>query len=79
MDDLRRKYQSAIIASRKAGLAGFIDERDGRLFIKGSVRTQTQANEIWIAIKHVPTWRYEVVADIHLDAALPPHPGERVH
>ena len=67
MDDLRRKYQAAIVASRNAELAGYVDERDGRLFIKGTVRTQAQANDIWIAIKHVPTWRYEVVADIHVD------------
>ena len=80
MDDLRRKYQSAIAASRKAGLIGFVDERDGRLFIKGTVPTQAQANDIWIAIKHIPTWRYEVVGDIHVDAgragAFPPYPDD---
>ena len=64
-------------------MIGFVDERDGRLFIKGTVRTQAQANEIWMAIKHIPTWRYEVIADIHVDAggvgAFPPYPGALMH
>jgi len=83
VDDLRRKYQSAIAASRNAGLIGFVDERDGRLFIKGTVPTQAQANEIWTAIKHIPTWRYEVVADIDVDAgragAFPRYPDALLH
>ena len=66
MDDLRSKYQRAIAAATNAGLTGLIDERDGRLFFKGTVRTQEQAARIWTAIKNVSTWRNEVVANIEI-------------
>ncbi len=66
MDDLRRKYKRAINTAKSAGLAGFIGERDGRLFFKGSVATEEQSTRIWNAIKDVPTWRNEVVADIQV-------------
>jgi hypothetical protein len=66
VDDLRRKYEWAINTAKNAGLAGFVGERDGRLFINGTVRTQEQAARIWSAIKNVPTWRKEVVAVIQI-------------
>lgn len=66
MEDLRRKYKRAINTAKNAGLAGFIGERDGRLFFKGSVGTHEQAARIWTAIKDIPTWRYEVIADIEV-------------
>ena len=74
MEDLRRKYRRAINTAKNAGLAGFIGERDGRLFFKGSVGTHEQAARIWTAIKDIPTWRNEVIADIQvlgLDARNP--------
>jgi hypothetical protein len=67
VDDLRQKYDRAISTAKSAGLSGFIGERDGRLFFRGTVRTQEQATRIWSAIKSVPTWRKEVVADIHIE------------
>jgi hypothetical protein len=66
VEDLRRKYKRAINTAKSAGLAGYIGERDGRLFFKGSVATQEQSARIWNAIKDVPTWRNEVVADIQV-------------
>ena len=66
MEDLRRKYTRAINIAKNVGLSGFIGERDGRLFFKGSVGTEDQAARIWSAIKDVPSWRYEVVADIQV-------------
>lgn len=67
MEDLRRKYERAISIAKSAGLSGFIGERDGRLFFRGTVRTHEQATRIWSAIKSVPTWRKEVVADIRIE------------
>jgi hypothetical protein len=66
VEDLRRKYKRAIAIAKDVGLAGFVGERDGRLFLKGSVGTHDQAARIWSAIKDVPSWRNEVVADIQV-------------
>jgi hypothetical protein len=66
VEDLRRKYRRAINTAKNAGLSGFIGERDGRLFFKGSVGTHEQAARIWTAIKDIPTWRNEVIADIQV-------------
>jgi hypothetical protein len=66
VDDLRRKYHRAINTAKTVGLSGFVGERDGRLFIKGTVRTQEHAARIWSAIKNVQTWRNEVVAVIEI-------------
>jgi hypothetical protein len=71
VEDLRRKYTRAISIAKNVGLTGFIGERDGRLFFKGSVGTQDHAARIWSAIKDVPSWRYEVVADIQVLALDP--------
>ena len=66
MEDLRRKYRRAISIAKHVGLAGFIGERDGRLFFKGSVGTHDHVARIWSAIKEVPSWRNEVIADIQV-------------
>jgi hypothetical protein len=66
VEDLRRKYRRAIITATDAGLSGFIGERDGRLFFKGTVGTPEHVTRIWTAIKEIPSWRYEVVGDIQV-------------
>src|SRR6185295_4118752 len=47
-------------------------ERDGKLYFHGTVNTQAEANKIWDAIKTVPDWSKDVVADIK---ALSPTPA----
>jgi LysM repeat protein len=49
--------------AQKLGLQS-IEERDGKLHFKGTVATQADANKIWDAIKTIPTWSNDVVADI---------------
>ena len=61
---LRDKYNHAIQTAKGFGMQGSADERDGKLHFHGTVQTQDQANKIWDAIKTVPTWQQEVVADI---------------
>jgi nucleoid-associated protein YgaU len=61
---LREKYNHAIQTAKGFGMQGSADERDGKLHFHGTVQTQDQANKIWEAIKTVPTWPQEVVADI---------------
>jgi nucleoid-associated protein YgaU len=62
---LRDKYSYAIQTS-KGKLQGNAEERDGQLFIKGTVSSDTEKNEIWNAIKTIPDWQKEVVADIRV-------------
>ena len=38
----------------------------GNSYFKGSVATEAEKNEIWDAIKTIPTWKNEVVADIQV-------------
>jgi nucleoid-associated protein YgaU len=61
---LRDKYNHAIQTAKGFGMQGSADERDGKLHFHGTVQTQDQANKIWDAIKTIPSWQQEVVADI---------------
>ena len=60
---LRDTYRAAIQAA-KGHMQGSADERDGKLYFHGTVQTQDESNRIWDAIKTVPSWRTEIVADI---------------
>jgi hypothetical protein len=58
-------------------MQGNAEERDGKLYFKGTVQTQDQANKIWDAIKTVPSWSQEVVADIKASAPAQAGSGTR--
>ena len=60
---LRGTYAYSVDIAQKMGL-NTIEERDGKLHCKGTVATQEDANKIWDAIKTIPTWSKDVVADI---------------
>ena len=60
---LRDTYAYAISVA-KGKFDGSAQERDGKLHFVGSVATEEQKNELWSAIKTIPTWRDDVVADI---------------
>jgi nucleoid-associated protein YgaU len=61
---LTGKYKYAVETAKSFHLDGTTEERDGKLFFKGTVQTQEEANKIWDAIKTIPDWKTEVVADI---------------
>ena len=61
---LRDKYAYAIQTAKDVRMQGSADERDGKLYFHGTVNTQAEANKIWDAIKTIPDWSKEVVADI---------------
>jgi nucleoid-associated protein YgaU len=61
---LREKYNYAIQTAKNFHMQGGAEERDGKLHFRGTVQTQEEANKIWDAIKTIPTWSQEVVADI---------------
>jgi LysM repeat protein len=60
---LRDKYAYAI-STAKGKFDGSAQEKDGKLHFVGSVQTEEQKNEIWNAIKTIPDWKNEIVADI---------------
>src|ERR1041384_1055359 len=45
---------------------GNTEEKDGKLYFNGTVATEAEKNEIWNAIKTIPTWQKDVVADIRV-------------
>ena len=68
---LRDKYAWAI-SQAKGKFDGSAQERDGKLYFTGSVKTEAEKNEIWTAIKTIPDWKDEVVADIQVTGGPPP-------
>lgn len=60
---LRDKYSYAI-AQSKGRFDGSAQEKDGKLHFVGSVKSEADKNEIWNAIKTIPEWKQEVVAEI---------------
>src|SRR3977135_4043036 len=71
MGTLRDKYNYAIQTAKDVRMQGSADERDGKLYFHGTVNTQAEANKIWDAIKTVPDWSKDVVADIKADTTSP--------
>jgi nucleoid-associated protein YgaU len=61
---LRDKYSYAVQTAKDLRMQGSAEEREGKLFFKGTTQTQEEANKIWDAIKTIPDWKNEVVADI---------------
>jgi nucleoid-associated protein YgaU len=60
---LRDKYAYAI-STAKGKFDGSAQEENGKLHFVGSVKTEEEKNEIWNAIKTIPDWKNEIVADI---------------
>jgi nucleoid-associated protein YgaU len=65
---LREKYAYAI-ATAKGKFDGSAQEKDGKLHFVGSVKSEEDKNEIWNAIKTIPDWRNEIVAEINVTGA----------
>ena len=62
---MRDTYAYAI-QTAKGKFHGNAEERDGKLHFKGTVATEAEKNELWTAIKTIPTWQNDVVADIQV-------------
>jgi len=72
---LRDKYAYAIQTAKDLRMQGSADERDGKLYFHGTTNTQAEANKIWDAIKTIPDWQKEIVADIKATNAASPAAG----
>ena len=66
---LRDKYNHAIQTAKGFHMEGAAEELEGKLYFKGTVPTQEEANKIWDAIKTVPDWQKDIVADIKATGA----------
>jgi nucleoid-associated protein YgaU len=62
---MRETYAYAI-QTAKGKFHGNAEERDGKLYFKGTVATEAEKNEIWMAIKTIPSWQQDIVADIQV-------------
>lgn len=69
--NLRDKYNAAIQTAKGFHMEGAAEERDGKLYFKGVVKNQDEVNKIWEAIKTVPDWRNDVVAEVTIDPNAP--------
>ncbi len=54
------------IQTAKGKFHGSTEERDGKLHFNGTVATEAEKNEIWNAIKTIPTWQHDIAADIRV-------------
>ena len=65
---LRDKYNHAIQTAKSLRMQGGAEEREGKLYFNGTVGSVEEKNQIWNALKTVPDWQKEVVADIQVKA-----------
>jgi len=61
---LRDKYNQAIQVAKNFRMDGAAQEKDGKLHFNGTVTSEAEKNAIWEALKTVPDWKTDVVADI---------------
>src|SRR5918994_5821486 len=75
---LRDTYAHAI-QTAKGKFHGGAEEREGKLYFKGTVATEAEKNEIWTAIKTIPTWQKDIVADIQVTGPAAPAAGGKTY
>ena len=66
--DLRAKYDQAIQTAKRLGFQGAATQQGDKLNFKGTVHSEDEKNQIWNAIKTVPDWRTDIIADIQVVA-----------
>jgi len=66
--DLRTKYNHAIQVAKSLRMEGSAQEQNGKLLFNGTVKSEDEKNQIWNALKTIPDWRNDVVADIKVVA-----------
>jgi nucleoid-associated protein YgaU len=64
MADLRGKYDYAIQTAKKIGFQGAATQEGEKLRFKGTVRSEDEKNQIWNALKTIPDWKNDIIADI---------------
>ena len=67
---LRDKYAAAIHVAKTVEMQGSAEEKDGKLVFHGTVTSEDAKNQIWNALKSVPSWQNDLHAVI--DVKAPP-------
>jgi nucleoid-associated protein YgaU len=67
---LRDTYAAAIHVAKTVGMQGSAEEKDGKLVFHGTVTSEDAKNQIWTALKSVPSWQNDLHAVI--DVVAPP-------
>jgi nucleoid-associated protein YgaU len=70
--DLRGKYDYAIQTAKKVGFQGAATQEGDKLHFKGTVGSEDEKNQIWNALKTIPDWRNDIIADINVVATAQP-------
>jgi nucleoid-associated protein YgaU len=65
--DLRAKYDKAIQIAKSLHMDGSAQQEGDKLNFRGKVTSEDQKNQIWNAIKTVPDWQKDIVADIQVN------------
>jgi len=68
---LRDKYNYAVTTAKNLRMDGSAEEKDGKLNFRGTVNSEDEKNQIWTAIKTIPDWQKEVMADIRVKPGAP--------
>jgi LysM repeat protein len=66
--NMREKYDHAIQVAKSLRMQGSADEKNGKLYFNGVVKSEDEKNQIWSAIKTVSSWQSDVVGDIRVEA-----------
>ena len=69
--DMRTKYDKAIQVAKSLRMEGSAQERDGKLYFNGTVKSEDERNQIWNALKTVSDWKSDIIADIKVVAPPP--------
>jgi LysM repeat protein len=72
---LRDKYSQAVMTAKQLGMEGSAEERDGKLHFNGTVKSEDEKNKIWNALKTVPDWQKDVMADIRVKPGAQQQPA----
>jgi LysM repeat protein len=72
---LRDKYSQAVTTAKQLGMEGSAEERDGKLHFNGTVKSEDEKNKIWNALKTVPDWQKDVMADMRVKPGAQQQPA----
>lgn len=73
---LRDKYSHAVTTAKQLGMEGSAEERDGKLHFNGTVKSEDEKNQIWNALKTVPDWQKDIMADIRVKPGAQASPSQ---
>lgn len=66
--DLRAKYDQAIQKAKSLRMEGAAEQKGDKLYFNGTVTSEDEKNQIWNALKTVPDYATDVIADIRVVA-----------